>query len=395
MKKHIFLVINILLINTISFSQNIGIGTTAPLARLHVADSSVVFTATGDIPVTAGNPPVETAGRRMMWYPDKAAFRVGYTNSNFNNLWTRDNIGNYSFATGISTNASGLAAFATGYTSEASGSYSVAMGYSSASGFEATAAGSSTASGVQSVALGGANASGPHAVALGYFTTSSGDNSVAIGYRTTASNNYSFAIGANATASGTNSIALGNYISTSGFNGALTIGDNSTTTIMQSFVANGYRSRFAGGYRLLTNSAATLGVVLLPDGGSWSAISDVRLKENFLPVNAETILKKIATLPLSTWNYKEQSSKASRHYGPMAQDFFKAFGHDDLGEIGCDTLINQQDFLGVNLIAIQALEKRTTELSNRLEKALELINRQAKEIDLLKEQYKKILIINK
>ncbi|HSN61906.1 MAG TPA: hypothetical protein VLR49_13280, partial [Ferruginibacter sp.] len=41
------------------------------------------------------------------------------------------------------------------------------------------------------------------------------------------------------------------------------------------------------------------------------------------------------------------------------QDFYKAFGHDELGEIGCDTLINQQDFLGVNLIAIQALEKRT------------------------------------
>jgi hypothetical protein len=42
----------------------------------------------------------------------------------------------------------------------------------------------------------------------------------------------------------------------------------------------------------------------------------------------------------------------------MAQDFYQAFGKDDLGEIGCDTMINQQDFLGVNLIAIQALEKK-------------------------------------
>lgn len=48
----------------------------------------------------------------------------------------------------------------------------------------------------------------------------------------------------------------------------------------------------------------------------------------------------------------------------MAQDFYKAFGHDELGEIGCDTLINQQDFLAVNLIAIQALEKRTNEIFN-------------------------------
>ena len=45
----------------------------------------------------------------------------------------------------------------------------------------------------------------------------------------------------------------------------------------------------------------------------------------------------------------------------MAQEFYKAFGKDDYGTIGCDTLINQQDFLGVNLIAIQALEKRTVE----------------------------------
>jgi len=79
----------------------------------------------------------------------------------------------------------------------------------------------------------------------------------------------------------------------------------------------------------------------------------------------------------------------------MAQDFYKALGKDDIGEIGCATLINQQDFLGVNLIAIQALEKRTAELTVRLEKALELINLQAKEIDLLKAQNVNLSIINK
>jgi hypothetical protein len=52
----------------------------------------------------------------------------------------------------------------------------------------------------------------------------------------------------------------------------------------------------------------------------------------------------------------------------MAQDFFEAFGKDDLGTIGCDTLINQHDFLGVNLIATQALEKRTTELKLKWQK---------------------------
>ncbi len=67
----------------------------------------------------------------------------------------------------------------------------------------------------------------------------------------------------------------------------------------------------------------------------------------------------------------------------MAQDFFIAFGKDELGTIGCDTLINQQDFLGVNLIAIQALEKRTNELKQQLEKQ---IQDQQLQIDAIKKQ---------
>lgn len=376
----------------VSFSQNIGFGTNTPLARLHVADSSVVFTASGDVAIPAGNPPIETAGRRMMWYPDKAAFRVGYTSPTNGNLWTKDNIGNYSFATGQSTNASGLAAFATGSGSRASGNYSVALGSSAATGTQATASGNSTASGIASVGLGAANASGTHAVAMGFAATASGENSLAIGHLTSATNTYAFAMGTKATASGTNSMALGSYVSTSGFSGALTIGDNSTTTVMNTFVANGFRSRFAGGYRLFTNSDVNIGAFLNAGANSWAALSDVRLKENFKPVDGESFLQKIAGMPLTSWNYKTQDPLTFRHYGPMAQDFYNAFGKDELGEIGCDTLINQQDFLGVNLIAIQALEKRTTELSSRLEKASALINIQTKEIELLKEQNKNLSI---
>ena len=75
-------------------AQRVGIGTTEPLARLHVADSNVVFTAEGDVPFsTTINPPVSGPGRRMMWYPEKAAFRVGQVD---NDDWDRDNIGRYS-----------------------------------------------------------------------------------------------------------------------------------------------------------------------------------------------------------------------------------------------------------------------------------------------------------
>lgn len=76
---------------------NVGIGTSAPSAKLHVADSNVVFTANGLVPATPGNPPVSGEGRRMMWYADKAAFRSGYV---INNYWDKDSIGNYSVAAG-------------------------------------------------------------------------------------------------------------------------------------------------------------------------------------------------------------------------------------------------------------------------------------------------------
>jgi hypothetical protein len=386
-----------------SFSQNIGIGTATPQARLHVTDSAVLFSAPGSIPAVIGNPPLEGEGRRLMWYPDKAAFRVG--NVSYPGIaWNKVNIGNYSFASGQTTIASGGASTAMGQSTEAIGDNSTAMGAGSiASGNISTAMGNSTtASGIISTAMGiGTTASGNYSIAMGQSTEATGENSTAMGYfssaqgaNSTAMGNHasatgvnSTAMGNNTTANGANSTAMGNFVSTSGFNGAFVIGDNSTTTVMQSFVDNGFRARFAGGYRLLTNSAANVGVVLTPGANAWGAISDVRLKENFEPVDGEDFLQKISRMQLTSWNYKVQDPKMFRHYGPMAQDFFAAFGKDKYGTIGCDTLINQQDFIGVNFIAIQALEKRTQkieqlETENRELRAMLLQLR--KEMDELK-----------
>ena len=49
----------------------------------------------------------------------------------------------------------------------------------------------------------------------------------------------------------------------------------------------------------------------------------------------------------------------------MAQDFFLAFGHDGLGQIGSETTINSGDLAGILMIAVQALEKRTAELKQK------------------------------
>ena len=49
----------------------------------------------------------------------------------------------------------------------------------------------------------------------------------------------------------------------------------------------------------------------------------------------------------------------------MAQDFFAAFGHDALGQIGTETTINSGDMTGILMVAVQALEKRTAELKQK------------------------------
>jgi hypothetical protein len=90
--------------------------------------------------------------------------------------------------------------------------------------------------------------------------------------------------------------------------------------------------------------------------------SDVHLKENFLPLDEETTLKKMRHVRVHSWNFKGQDAKQLRHYGPNAQDFYAAFGHDGKGTIGTPRTINSTDMNGLLMASVQALEKRTTAL---------------------------------
>jgi Chaperone of endosialidase len=93
--------------------------------------------------------------------------------------------------------------------------------------------------------------------------------------------------------------------------------------------------------------------------------SDKTKKENFQPVDGEEVLGKIRTFELSSWNFIGHDPKEFRHYGPMAQDFFAAFGQDGVGQIGTETTINSGDLAGILMIAVKALEKRTAELKQK------------------------------
>jgi hypothetical protein len=268
------------------------------------ADRLVVDSAGGM--VVSGNSsqgtiPASGEGVRMMWYPSKAAFRAGYVGSTH---WNDTNVGNYSTAMGASTTASGEIS-----------------------------------------------------TALGLLTTASGGVSTAMGWATTASGNYSTALGSNTTASGNYSTASGAYASTAGFTGSFVYGDNSTTAALNADDANQVSFRAAGGYRLFTTSAMTIGAVLSPGQTSWSTLSDRHRKTALLPVDGEDVLSRIRRLPVSTWIYTDQPDATVRHMGPMAQDWHRAFG------FSADSLtINSADFDGVNLAGVQALTARTDAL---------------------------------
>ena len=195
--------------------------------------------------------PATGSGTRMMWLPEKSAFRVGTAD---NDSWDVDSIGTWSFATGRGTIASGAYStalgrstvaegdnsFASGSNSQAIGNNSTAMGvntraighnstafgqqtnalasWSTAMGLQTTASAefstamgfSSEATGLYSLATGSyTSATGLSSTAMGLMTTASGSVSVAMGTTTLASGDYATAIGANTVASGEHATSMG------------------------------------------------------------------------------------------------------------------------------------------------------------------------------------------
>lgn len=357
------------------------------------------------------------AGSKLIWYPKKAAFRAGNVDYD---QWDNGNIGYFSTAMGNNTTASGLSSTAMGSSTIASGPTSTAMGNSTeATGDNSTSMGISTrASGYASVAMGAqTNAIGSGSTAMGYIVNASGNYSTAMGYNTRAIGAYSTAMGSFTKASGDNSISMGSYTGASGYNstamgntttasgdystamgffastdgkkGSFIIGDFQTI-LVKNDAANQMMMRFNGGYKLFSD-VGTVGVELAANGNSWSVISDINRKENFAEVDGDAFLNKIAGFNLVSWNYKGQDPKNYRHYGPMAQDFYNSFGQDGYGTIGNDSTINQADFDGINLIAIQALEKRTSELKEENKLQQKAIDEQKKEIENLKIQMAELI----
>ncbi len=285
-----------------------------------------------------------------------------------------------------------------GQNNTASGSGSTVSGgqINSAGGNYAVVGGGqgNTASGVRSVIAGG---QGNTASASGGFLGGGDDNVVSGegavvpgGLDNVASGAYSFAAGyhARATHGGSFVWASGNGTT---FNSALDnefaaraiqfrfyVSDLSSlkivpggTTVTGSFQLNGGMNATGG---------ATFGANV--NAPSFNGSSDRNAKQDFAEVNGREVLAKVVAMPIQMWNYKQDA--ATRHIGPMAQDFHAAFG------VGIDEKhIATVDADGVALAAIQGLnevvKEKDAEIASlkqrleNLEKAVSTLVQQQKE----------------
>jgi hypothetical protein len=190
--------------------------------------------------------------------------------------------------------------------------------------------------------------------ALGSRLQIGGTRNTVVGYEAITEGNGTVAIGAQAVAMYENSIAIGAEARTTE-NNSIRLGNTSIEKI-----------------------EAHVGI---------TRDSDKNKKEKFYSVNKESILNKFINIPLTSWNFKGQDPEKFRHYGPMAQDFYAAFGKDKYGTIGTDTTINSQDIEGINMIAIQALADRVLKLTDEnanLKKQLNKLSNTEGENALLK-----------
>jgi trimeric autotransporter adhesin len=301
-------------------------------------DSAGAVVALGEIGI--GIIPASGAGWRMMWHPQKVAFRAGYADAG--NQFDESNIGYYSWAGGALSIGAGI--------------YSFAMGNQNTVEF-------GTAGGM---ALGGSNKIwgvnfAQYGTALGWNNDVLDDYGVSAGFSNWSDGTGATAIGYDNTADADFSTALGYRASTNGHMGAMVLSDASTTDSTEASANNQFMSRFAGGYRLWTNAVMTNSCAIAAGGTSWVCSSSRALKENFTPVDGEELLARIRGVELNRWTLIGDPARTP-HLGPFAEDFHAAFGlGDDPKAIG------HQDIDGVNFGGVKALDARTVQMQSRMD----------------------------
>lgn len=337
-----------------------GVGTAAAIT------SSVYFSGNDGLlsrgGLNTGSLPDSSFNTRFMWYPGKAALRIGEINSD---RWNSANVGYYSFAAGYNTEASGIYSIAMGYNSVALNENCVSIGrYCYTDITSVISNGGSIAMGDSCIVT------STRSIAMGYKNRSEGG--IVMGYKNAVYwASQTSAWGTKNSCSGDCSISLGSNTNSNGM-GTFVFSDTSAVK-MTANIDFQFKVRASGGVVFYSDPSLTNGVELFPGAGAWSSVSDRNKKENFKNELPEDILKKITKIKISTWNYKSQ--KTVRHIGPTAQEFHSVFGIGENNKTICTI-----DMDGISMIGIKALEKRTSDLSEQFKK-LDDVSSQVNSID--------------
>lgn len=226
----------------------------------------------------AGVVPVSGAGIRLMWIPERAAFRAGRVQGD---QWNAENVGIYSTAMGFNTMASGEYSTAMGEWTTANGNFSTAMGRNT-------------------------TAFGDYTTAMGRNAAASGDYSTAMGFSTMASGDYSTAMGEWTTAQAYASLVIGRWNVIQGISGSWVPGDPLFV------VGNGTSSIRSNALTLLKDGNLTI-------AGTLTQNSDARLKEDV--VTLESGLEVVLGLRAVRYRFIEGTNRPEgEHVGFIAQE---------------------------------------------------------------------------
>jgi len=305
-------------------SSYIGIGTSSPDEKLHVA---------GSIYVTG-----------------KA--RIGYNNTN-----------------------AGLYAFVAGYNNTASETYASVSGGAD-----------NTASGERSTVSGGGNniASGTRStIGGGWSNIASGSQStICGGFNNTVSGENSFiGCGHENLVEGHLSVIPGGQFDTISVNADIAMAFGNRVFLDNSFRVAFFRGSFPGRFGVnrddhdgginypihIGTSSMNGNGAYLTNGGTWTNGSSRSFKENLQVIESQALFTKIASLEIPEWDYLDTNE---HHIGPMAEDFVEAFGVGAIRESDGqreDQYLAASDVAGVALAGVQALLERIEQLEKEIE----------------------------
>ena len=255
----------------------------------------------------------------------------------------------------LSDNTSGVANTANGVVAlsrNTTGSYNTATGDGAL--YNNTTGRFNTANGLEALLN---NTEGDNNTAAGSFAliaNTTGNNNTANGWYSLYSNT-----------TGTYNIADGVYAlysnTTGAFNTAIGVGADVGSGDLTNATAIGHGAVVDASDKVRIGNSS---VTVIEGQVAYTFSSDRNKKENFQPVDGEEVLRKIRQFNLTSWNYIGQDAKTLRHYGPMAQDFYEAFGHDTIGTVGTPTAINSGDMAGIMMIAIKTLATENEQLKS-------------------------------